>query len=512
MRPQVLTVSAFGPYAGEITIDFERLGTQGLYLITGDTGAGKTSIFDAITFALYGEASGEVRDPQMFRSKYAKAEIKTYVELTFCYRGEKYRVKRNPEYQRPKGRGTGLTLQKAEAELEYLSDSSRPIVSKSKDVTKAVTEILGLDYRQFTQIVMIAQGDFQKLLFADTATRKEIFRRIFHTEKFQQLQDALKAELSRQKEAYEDLRKGISQELSMAVCPNGAIEEPEWNILKKNGFDGQTLRAIELIEGFLSAGEEKYQMLKKEEEELSCKQRTLAVYEEKLQRYKETCESVKEKEKRLETLLPKVIKAQEFFNEQVNKQPRQKELEAKKHRLQQDKQLCEAVQSEEKQLIQVKNELKEKEEKQCRQSEERKKQTQCIEEMNRQLELLKDCEVAYSQALLQMKQIEKQKNEWEEIQKQKLEAEETICELKQSIQSVFDQRKQQEEQIKACEVEIEKLSDAGREEQRCQSLVEDKKKHVIRQAMQSIKVHAAVKKRRSSQSFSKKSSLISLMR
>ena len=121
MRPQVLTVSAFGPYAGEITIDFERLGTQGLYLITGDTGAGKTSIFDAITFALYGESSGEVRDPQMFRSKYAKAEIKTYVELTFCYRGEKYRVKRNPEYQRPKGRGTGLTLQKAEAELEYLS-------------------------------------------------------------------------------------------------------------------------------------------------------------------------------------------------------------------------------------------------------------------------------------------------------------------------------------------------------------------------------------------------------
>ena len=145
MRPQVLTVSAFGPYAGEITIDFERLGTQGLYLITGDTGAGKTSIFDAITFALYGEASGAVRDPQMFRSKYAKAETKTYVELTFCYRGEKYRVKRNPEYQRPKGRGTGLTLQKAEAELEYLSDSSRPIVSKSKDVTKAVTEILGLD-------------------------------------------------------------------------------------------------------------------------------------------------------------------------------------------------------------------------------------------------------------------------------------------------------------------------------------------------------------------------------
>mgnify|MGYP006919227659 FL=1 len=125
-------------------------------------------------------------------------------------------------------------------------------------------------------------------------------------------------------------------------------------------------------------------------------------------------------------MLPKVIKAQEFFYDQVNKQPRQKELEAKKHRLQQDKQLCEAVQSEEKQLIQVKNDLKEKENTQLRQSEERKKQTQCIEEMNRQLELLKDCEVAYSQALLQLKQIEKQKNEWEEVQKQEREAEERI--------------------------------------------------------------------------------------
>ena len=148
MKPLKLTMSAFGSYAGKNVIDFTGQ-QQGIFLITGDTGAGKTSIFDAITFALYGEASGAVRDPQMFRSKYAKAETKTYVELTFCYRGEKYRVKRNPEYQRPKGRGTGLTLQKAEAELEYLSDSSRPIVSKSKDVTKAVTEIKAgkIEYR-----------------------------------------------------------------------------------------------------------------------------------------------------------------------------------------------------------------------------------------------------------------------------------------------------------------------------------------------------------------------------
>lgn len=406
MRPQTLTVSAFGPYPGETTIDFEQLGTQGLYLITGDTGAGKTSIFDAITFALYGEASGAVRDPQMLRSKYAKPETKTYVELVFCYQKKQYRVKRNPEYQRPKGRGTGLTLQRAEAEFEYLSEPDRPIVSKSKDVTKAVTEILGLDYRQFTQIVMIAQGDFQKLLLADTATRKEIFRRIFHTEKFQQLQDALKVELSRQKETYEDFRKGISQELSTAVCPNGSMDEAEWNTLKKNGFDGQTLRAIELIEGFLSLGEERYQTLKEKEEQLSDRQRMLAVREEKLQRYKETCENLSEKEQRLEALLPRVAEAQVFLQEQLRQQPRQKELENRKHRLQQDKQMCEVIQATEKQLAQDKMNLQSKEEDQRKQAQRKEALVQHIEELKQKLELVKDCEVQYSQALEQKKQVE----------------------------------------------------------------------------------------------------------
>ncbi len=406
MRPQRLTVSAFGPYPGETTIDFDQLGTQGLYLITGDTGAGKTSLFDAITFALYGEASGAVRDPQMLRSKYAKPEAKTYVELVFCYQKKRYRVKRNPEYQRPKGRGTGMTLQRAEAELEYLSEFDRPIVSKSKDVTKAVTEILGLDYRQFTQIVMIAQGDFQKLLLADTATRKEIFRRIFHTEKFQQLQDALKVELSRQKEAYEDFRKGISQELSTAVCPNGSMDEAEWNTLKKNDFDGQTLRAIELIEGFLSLGEERYQMLKEKEEQLSDRQRMLAVREEKLQRYQEVCENLSEKEQRLEALLPRVEEAKVFLQEQLKQQSKQKELETQKHRMQQDKQICEAIQMTEKQLAQDKMNLQSKEEERLRKKQRKETLVQHIEELKQRLESVKDCEVQCSQALAQKKQIE----------------------------------------------------------------------------------------------------------
>ena len=134
-------MSAFGPYAGEIMIDMTKLGDRGIYLVTGDTGAGKTTIFDAITFALYGEASGTMRQPDMFRSKYANPEVATFVELEFLYQNQLYVVKRNPEYMRPAKRGGGLTPQKAEAELIYPDGR---IVTKVKDVTVAITELLGI--------------------------------------------------------------------------------------------------------------------------------------------------------------------------------------------------------------------------------------------------------------------------------------------------------------------------------------------------------------------------------
>ena len=119
MRPVKLTMSAFGPYAGETAVEFDKLGESGLYLITGDTGAGKTSIFDAITYALYGEASGDSREVSMLRSKYAEAETPTFVELEFVYVGKKYTVRRNPDYERPAKRGGGFTKQPAGARLVY---------------------------------------------------------------------------------------------------------------------------------------------------------------------------------------------------------------------------------------------------------------------------------------------------------------------------------------------------------------------------------------------------------
>ena len=157
MRPLKLTMSAFGPYAGETVLDFEKLGTSGLYLITGDTGAGKTTIFDAITYALYGEASGTSRDAAMLRSKYADPETPTRVELIFSCGGKQYTVRRNPDYERPARRGGGTTRQAADAELVYPDGRS---VTKVREVTAAVRDVLGIDRNQFSQIAMIAQGDF----------------------------------------------------------------------------------------------------------------------------------------------------------------------------------------------------------------------------------------------------------------------------------------------------------------------------------------------------------------
>ena len=188
MRPLKLTMSAFGPYAGQTTVDFDALGTTGLYLITGDTGAGKTTIFDAIAYALYGEASGETRESSMLRSKYAEPETPTFVELTFANGGERYTVRRNPEYTRPKTRGTGTTVQKADAELT-MPDGR--VVTKTREVTAAVTEVIGVDRAQFSRIAMIAQGEFRRLLLAQTDERKAIFRQIFRTGKYLALQNQI---------------------------------------------------------------------------------------------------------------------------------------------------------------------------------------------------------------------------------------------------------------------------------------------------------------------------------
>ena len=220
MKPLHVTMSAFGPYAGKTELDLQTFGGQGLFLITGDTGAGKTTIFDAIAFALYGEASGDIRTTDTMRSDFAEPEMKTYVELTFLHRQKTYRVIRNPRYLRPKKSGEGTTAENADAVLE-MPDGT--VITGFRDVTAKITDLLGINYKQFKQIAMLAQGEFLKLLLADSKERGDIFRRVFGTELYQLAGRLLKERERDAKRNCEDAQNEIMQYFSLVSC-----SEDEW--------------------------------------------------------------------------------------------------------------------------------------------------------------------------------------------------------------------------------------------------------------------------------------------
>lgn len=263
MRPLKLKISAFGPYSGTTEFDFTKLGTGGLYLITGDTGAGKTTIFDAITYALYGETSGSNRDVSMLRSKYADESTPTEVELTFSYRDKEYMVKRNPEYEKLKSRGEGTTKQVANAEIVYPDGK---VITRIKDVDNAVREIIGINKEQFCQIAMIAQGDFLKLLLASTKERIEIFRHIFKTELFGDLQERLKREAGKLSDECDTIKRSISQYIGGIVCDEDNTDYIEVSKAKNGNL--LTEEVLTLLEKLIADDKKTEQDITHEKEKL----------------------------------------------------------------------------------------------------------------------------------------------------------------------------------------------------------------------------------------------------
>ena len=235
MRPTKLVLSAFGPYAGKTTIDFEQFGTSGLYLITGDTGAGKTTIFDAITFALYGEASGENREVSMLRSKYATEDALTFVEMDFVYRQGSYHIRRS--LSQKGGKETSLTYPDGTIQ-----------VSKTKEVTEKIIELIGLNKEQFGQVVMLAQGDFLKLLLAKTEERSKILREIFETRFYLVLQEKLKTEANHLRYEYEDVCKSILQYISGIKSQEETGQARQLRQIQEWKEIGQITEVISLLE------------------------------------------------------------------------------------------------------------------------------------------------------------------------------------------------------------------------------------------------------------------------
>ena len=226
MKPLKLTMSAFGSYAGKNVIDFTRQ-QQGIFLITGDTGAGKTTIFDAITYALYNQTSGGERNGNMMRSQYAQPETETYVELEFLYRGQTYRVRRNPDYKITKTLKNGKIREQKVPHSVELTLPDGTVFPEKKNATDAkIIEILGLTADQFSQIVMIAQGDFLKLLYTKSDERKMIFSKLFRTDIYWKIQENLRRKSMEMDERIQENDRAFEQEKSRIIPLSESEEIP----------------------------------------------------------------------------------------------------------------------------------------------------------------------------------------------------------------------------------------------------------------------------------------------
>lgn len=266
MKPIKLVMSAFGPFRGVAEVPFSELGTSGLFLINGDTGAGKTTIFDAVSFALYGNASGENRTTDSFRSDYAEDDEQTYVELHFVHKKKEYSIWRNPSYQRRKKRGQGMTEEKANATLT-LPDGR--VITGYVPVTEAVTELLGIDWKQYKQISMIAQGEFLELLTADSNVRGMIFRKVFGTQIYDLIQRKLKELSNKLKYQCEDIDKRILQFLDGINCSDENVNKAAIDEWKKSKDINQAEKMMELLAVLIEEDKAEYGVRKKKNDRLS---------------------------------------------------------------------------------------------------------------------------------------------------------------------------------------------------------------------------------------------------
>ena len=346
MRPLELIISGFGPYAGQVTIPFEELGSQGVYLITGNTGAGKTTLFDAITFALYGETSGGERKSEMLRCKYADLVTPTFVKIRFCYQNKEYCIRRNPRYERKKGRGEGTTFELPSAEL---TKPDGKIITGMTDVTDEVKRIIGLDASQFCQIAMIAQGKFKELLLADTGKRMKIFRELFQTEPYRVLQERCKEEYQTLSQNYASFQEEIEKAFVRAEVEwKPAAPQDSVDILRQR-MDESECRLCQLKEQLEAVEEEKkkcHEEIGREEALQSAKKE----WELLQMNQGETNRNFKEQEKAFkneEILLPKQKKLSEQIGKAKERLAVYKEFEESQRKLEKTEDCLRRLQQEE---------------------------------------------------------------------------------------------------------------------------------------------------------------------
>lgn len=423
MRPLKLVLTGFGPYCERTEIDFSLLGKNGLYLITGNTGSGKTTLFDGITYALYGKPSGNNRDVDMMRCNFADLNTPTEVELEFEFREKIYKVKRNPSYQ-CKGEKKDVVTKKGDAAL-VLPDGK--VISGEKNVTEKITELLGIDKSQFTQIAMICQGDFLKLLLAPTKERMEIFRKIFKTDLYQKLQSELQQENSKLRADVAGLSKSLKQFFDGVICDEDDVLNLELEKEKNN--PGHWENKLELLEKICNADELLYEQIKDKSEK---------------------------NEKNLNKLIEEISKAKDVQTIRKNLADLQKkltektvELTEKEEKLKSEKAKESEIAEKEKTVVLLKNELPD------------------YDELDTKEKLIKSLK----------KQIEDDKKSFESADESKQTLEKEIDEIKEELKSLENagqEKAEGESKLEKTKDSVSKLSSIKKESD---LLEEEKKKY-----------------------------------
>ena len=446
MRPLVLKMSAFGPYAGETVIPMQELGTRGLYLITGNTGAGKTTIFDAICYVLFGKASGDQKEKRDLRSKYAAPDMPTEVELLFMHNNKEYRVVRNPEYERPSKRGGGFVKQAAGACL-YMPDGST--VTKSDDVTAVIETLLGINREQFLQIVMIAQGDFKKLLIADTTQRQNILRNLFKTSFYQQLQSSLDDSKKGISDIVKNGRESINQYISDICVDENDVLALEVDKAKKGELITDDI--LELLEKLISQDKDLKEKTDKDFERVN----------KELERINacigaaETANRAKETIDRAEASLCEVIPREKYlkarFEETKNQLKKKDELTKQIAELDADLDRCSQIEKLNSEIRSVERELSQNSANLLKKDEEKAAAETKLKQLVTESDSVKEVDVS----------IEKLKNEFEKIKSTKEELDELADAYNNYVKETVLLKKAQETYAKdnADYLELKHISD-----------------------------------------------------
>lgn len=435
MKPLKLTMSAFGSYAGKNVIDFTGQ-QQGIFLITGDTGAGKTTIFDAITYALYNQTSGGERNGNMMRSQYAQPETETYVELEFLYRGQTYRVRRNPDYKITKTLKNGKIREQKVPHSVELTLPDGTVFPEKKNATDAkIIEILGLTADQFSQIVMIAQGDFLKLLYTKSDERKMIFSKLFRTDIYWKIQENLRRKSMEMDERIQENDRAFEQEKSRIIPLPESEEIPLDELVErlrerlKDALKEQNLRRANVEE--LNKKITKYEEINK-----------LFVSLEKIRQTGRELEARQAESKERRQQIENARKADKVL---VAEQQNLRQQQAVEQSAQAIAKMGETLADDQEMFETLKTQLQEAEAKQKREAADTQKKTLALEQSFPSYEALQNARSEEQQA----------KKVWEDLGKT---SEESFCKKAAGIAALKEQQKRQEQIVEQTKKNWEQTS------------------------------------------------------